>query len=85
MKQLLIALDQAANTLVWAAGEGFGLADETLSARCWRLRERPAWGMARRLVDTLFFWEPDHCADSFRVEQQRRHLPVEYRDEEVSP
>lgn len=83
MKQLLIALDQAANTLVWAHGEGFGLADETLSARCWRLRERPAWGLARRVVDGLFFWDPRHCAASFEVEQQRRHLPPAYRAEEM--
>lgn len=78
MKQSLIALDQFANTLVWAAGEGFGLADETLSARAWRLRERRVWGVARRLIDGLFFWEADHCADSFRVEQSRKHLPPDY-------
>lgn len=35
MKQFLIAVDQAVNTLVWAKGEGFGTADETISARSW--------------------------------------------------
>ncbi|CAD5377374.1 Pseudouridine synthase [Pseudomonas sp. OF001] len=79
MKQSLIAVDQFVNTLVWAAGEGFGLADETLSARAWRLRERKSWGLARRLIDLVFFWEVDHCEDSFRVEQARRHLPPTYR------
>lgn len=79
MKQSLIALDQLVNTWVWAAGEGFGLADETLSARAWRLRERPVWGLARCLVDLLFFWEADHCEDSYRKEQERRHLPPAYR------
>ena len=44
MMQTLIALDQTVNTLIWARGEGFGMADETLSARMWRLRERLALG-----------------------------------------
>lgn len=43
MKQFLIAIDQALNTLAWAEGEGFGMADETISARAWRLQHRPAW------------------------------------------
>lgn len=80
MKQVLIALDQLANTLVWAAEEGFGMADETISARCWRLRHRRAtWGAARAVVDTLFFLETEHCFDAFRKEQARRHLPPAYR------
>lgn len=78
MKQTLIAFDQLVNTLVWAKGEGFGMADETISARCWRLRERPFWLALQVLVDCLFFWEPNHCADSYLMEQGRRHLPGEY-------
>lgn len=35
--QFAIAIDQLANTVVWIPGDGFGYADETLSARAWRL------------------------------------------------
>lgn len=79
MKQVFIAIDQLANTLVWASGEGFGMADETISARCWRLRHRRiTWGIACAVVDTLFFWEVNHCLDAFRKEQERRHMPMAY-------
>ena len=78
MKQLLIAIDQTLNTLVWAEGEGFGMADETVSARAWRLQHRSAWCVARAIIDTVFFWEKDHCESSYRVELVRKHLPSEY-------
>ena len=76
MKQVLIALDQLVNTLVWIKGDGFGSADETLSARAWRLRDQSnAW----KRIDALFFWEEGHCRDSYLAELHRRHLPAEYR------
>ena len=58
--------------------EGFGMADETISARAWRLQHRSAWGVARAIIDTVFFWEKDHCENSYRVELARKHLPSEY-------
>lgn len=79
MKQFLIAVDQAVNTLVWAKGEGFGTADETISARSWRLRDRRTWGVARVFIDALFFWDQDHCERSYASELERKHLPFEYR------
>ena len=78
MKQVLIAIDQTVNTLVWAKDEGFGMADETISARSWRLRERATWGLARALIDALFFWDKNHCEESYRSERLRRHLPFDY-------
>nr|WP_027853862.1 hypothetical protein [Marinobacterium litorale] len=79
MRQLLIALDQLANCCVYAHGEGFGMADETLSARCWRLRDHtPRWRRARRVIDALFWWEPDHCRIAHESERLRRHLPPGY-------
>lgn len=78
MKQVLIALDQLANTVVWIKGDWFGYADETLSARAWRLREQSnAW----RRIDRLFFWDPDHCRTSYESEVQRKHLPGHYLEE----
>jgi hypothetical protein len=69
LKQFLIAIDQLANTL---AG---GFADETLSARCWRERRTTAI----RVIDALFFFDPDHCENSWRSEVLRLQLPKGYR------
>jgi len=73
-KQVLIAIDQLTNTVFG------GMADETISARCWRLRHKRGWGIMRRLVDALFFWERDHCYQSYLHEFERRQLPSEYSD-----
>ncbi len=76
MIQVLIAVDQVLNTVVWLPGDGFGFADETLSARAWRLRAQSnAW----RVIDAIFFWQQQHCRQAYESEQQRRHLPQEYR------
>lgn len=76
MSQLLIALDQLLNTVFWIKGDGFGFADETLSARAWRLRDQSgAW----RSIDRLMFWDPDHCRTSYEAEVMRHHLPGHYR------
>lgn len=82
MKQLLIALDQLANCCTWAADEGFGRADETLSARAWRLRRRVrTWGRLQRALDAAFalVGDPDHCLESYIAEFERHQLPAEYR------
>lgn len=77
MKQTLIALDQLANTVVWIKGDGFGYADETLSARAWRLRDQSnAW----KRIDRIFFWEQDHCRSSYESELLCKHLPNQYRE-----
>ena len=74
--QFLIALDQSLNTLVHIKGDGFGYADETLSARAWRLREQSnAW----RRIDLLFFWQSNHCKSAYESESLRKHLPAEYQ------
>lgn len=78
MTQLLVALDQLVNTLIPAKYEGFGYADETLSARAWRLRQSTAWGRLRILIDAVFFWEADHCRRAFMAECTRQQLPLRY-------
>lgn len=80
-KQTLLALDQLLNTFVYAKLEGTGYSDETLSARMWRLRHSRNWGIARKIVDTIFlalFNEWDHCKNSYDSETKRAHLPPEY-------
>lgn len=68
-----IALDQLANAIIG------GEPDETLSARAWRLRQRPAWGRAQRIIDRLFFWEAEHCRASYDSEINRQQMPGIYR------
>lgn len=72
--QIAIAIDQFLNTLLG------GWADETLSARMWRHRGLPWWREARWLVDKLFFWQPNHCYQSFVSELQRKQLPEDYQE-----
>lgn len=76
MKQILIAIDQLLNTVIWIKGDGFGYADETLSARAWRLKDQSnAW----RRIDAIFFWEAGHCQASYESEVLRHQLPDHYR------
>ena len=76
MKQVLIALDQALNTRVKLC-DGYGLPDEMLSARAWRLRnEHPK---LRLWIDRIFFWDADHCRECYEIERQHLQLPLEYR------
>ena len=73
----LIALDQLANALIG------GWPDETISARAWRCRQLWPWGVAYRVINALFFWQPNHCRGAYAQELRRRHLPPEARD--ISP
>lgn len=74
MRQFFIALDQTANTLVWIKGDGFGMADETLSARAYRLQS--SW---MRFIDGMFFWQEEHCKQAFYAELYGTQLPDIYR------
>ena len=80
MLQFIIALDQLINTLVWSSDDrSFGYADETLSARCWRLQHKSTfWRRGRIFVDTIFFFDKNHCEESYKSEVLKRHLPDEY-------
>ena len=71
--QVLVALDQLANTLFG------GYADETLSSRAHRhrlggSRTWPAW-----IIDHLFFWQTEHCRSAYESELERAHLPPSMR------
>lgn len=73
MRQVLIAFDQLINTLFG------GKADETISARAYRLSEVSfRWYVLMRFIDVLFFWERAHCLASYEAEVKRKHLPSEY-------
>ena len=72
--QVLIALDQLANTLLC------GYADETMSARAWRHYMDGSRSWSCRLIDTLFFWQKDHCKTAWESEMSRAHLPPSMRE-----
>ena len=78
---VLLGLDQLANTLL------AGHADETLSARAWRVEQdgkvfgkimRPAID-ALAIVVTLGY-DANHCRDSYESERKRKQLPTHYRE-----
>lgn len=74
IKQFLISLDQTVNTILG------GWADETLSARAWRNRNKTLfWRWTRYAIDMLFFWQPQHCYGAYVSEQQRVQSPPEER------
>lgn len=73
LKNVLIGVDQLLNTLFC------GWPDETLSSRCWRWHRDGVRHWPRRLVDTLFFWEKEHCRESYESEQLRMQMPPELR------
>lgn len=73
--QLLLALDQGVNSLL------LGYAEETISARCYRMQSRSRfWRRMLRIVDRIFArWERDHCLKSWQSEQRGTQLPPDYR------
>ena len=66
--QILVAIDQLLNAIVG------GYADETLSARAYRMRAKgqPYWGWTANAIDELFFWQEDHCNLAYLAEVRRR-------------
>jgi hypothetical protein len=67
-KQFAIAVDQLVNTL---AG---GWADETVSSRAYRTSPRLA-----KVIDTLLWFDKNHCYESFISERTRNQCPPELR------
>jgi len=75
MWQNLIAIDQLGNTLLG------GMADETLSSRAYRaeVKGRIFGKIFRPLIDAIFFFDKDHCFNSYVSELNRRHFPREFQ------
>lgn len=76
--QVLIALDQLVNAST-GLFIGDGWADETLSAKAYRLRQEKGWSNAYRLINSIFFLQDNHCKAAYLSELKSRHLPPEYR------
>jgi hypothetical protein len=76
-KQVLIALDQFFNAV------SGGWADETLSARAYRCSKvSSGWSKAKNIIDGLFFWQKEHCYNSYMAEKLRLQTSPEYRDKD---
>lgn len=71
-----IAFDQQLNTLLG------GSPDETLSARAWRTEQQGKWlgKVFRPLIDTLLWFDRDHCHQAYLSEFKKLQLPGSYRD-----
>ena len=66
--QILIAIDQLANAITG------GWADETLSSRAYRMREKRQkyWGWTANVIDAMFFFQKEHCYNSWLEEVNRQ-------------
>lgn len=73
IKNILIALDQLLNALFR------GEPDETLSSRAYRLEQERGRKWPRILIDTLLFFDRDHCHQSYLSEIERKQLPPSMR------
>lgn len=71
IRQVAIALDQMVNAIFG------GYADETISARAYRLEHRQPYKTLRPIIDGLFFWQDQHCKKSFEAEKKRQQSPKE--------
>jgi len=72
-QQVAIAIDQLINAVCG------GWADESISARAYRMRHRWPFKAYRFLIDLLFFFDRNHCQTSYEAEKLRLHLPPELR------
>jgi len=75
--QFLVAVDQLANVFIG------GYADETLSARAYRMKTKGQkyWGWTAKAIDMLFFWQsnPSHCERAYLAEIKRHQFPKDYK------
>lgn len=79
--QVLISIDQVFNALL------AGYADETLSARSYRMSKetnKKRWKFMRRFIDTLFFWQKEHCLQAYLSEKTKRHFSEYYSKGDIT-
>lgn len=56
------ALSQLAHALIG------GRPNLTISARAYLGRDEFGWGIAYHVINTVFFWQKDHCFESFMAD-----------------
>lgn len=90
-RQALIAADQFINTLggiihsildichISRTPSEVYYGDETLSAHSFRDHKNGVRLWPKTVIDFLFFFDENHCEESYQSEIDRRQLPPEYR------
>ena len=75
---VLIAFDQLIHVLVTL---GYGMPDETLSGAAWRSEQsgNGAGAFFRPVIDTVFFFEVNHCRKSAEAERRRAAFQFDRR------
>jgi hypothetical protein len=59
--------------LLWMFGTSTAHQNLTVSARCHvegYIHGRFFWWYLRKMINAVFFWQDDHCAESFAVDVQ---------------
>lgn len=76
VKQFLIAMDQLLNAMIglFLFKEKF-YADETLSAHAYRYELAGKHKWLRKWIDKIFFFDKNHCQESFENELLRVQSP----------
>lgn len=71
--QVFIAIDQLGNAFLG------GMADETISARCYRQNHRAFYALAEKIINAIFYpvQGPDHCYQAYLKEFTSLQKPTE--------
>lgn len=73
--RLLLAIDQLLNVLICN-----GEPDETISSAAYRMeRDGRFWGFMRPVIDTLFWFQPNHCRKAYESEVLRLQYAKEFQ------
>lgn len=59
-----------------------GNPDVTVSARCYMNRHKRYWRTAYRAINSLFFWQIDHCRSSFCTDVYHARHVADYARED---
>jgi hypothetical protein len=70
-RRIFVTISQVANVMTG------GLPDELLCSRMWRKKQagHKVGIVMVKILDTIFFFDKDHCKDSYEAEINREHLP----------
>ena len=73
--RVLLAIDQLLNVAICN-----GEPDETMSSAAYRMeRDGRFWGFMRPVIDTLFWFQPQHCKMAYESELLRLQYTAEFR------
>ena len=78
--KMMAALSQLLNC--WFLG---GEPNETISGRAFRQRHTSkSWGSAYRVVNAIFFWQDDHCYESYYADVTESRLVVKRHESDIA-